>query len=56
MDYDVMMFAVYTLNGAGYDITFTAKYSDARIIVKNNNTIYEFDSVRELVDFAWAVL
>lgn len=55
MDYDRLMFAIYTLNIAGYDITFKAKDSDAMILIKNKNTIYEFDSVRELVDFAWSV-
>lgn len=56
MEYDEIEFAVVTLNHAGYDVIFNKYTSDVRVLVKNNNTIYEFDSIKELVVFAWAVL
>ena len=55
MDYDVLMFAIYTLNIAGYGVMFNTNESDARITIKKNNTVYEFDSIKELIDFTWAI-
>lgn len=56
MEYDELKYAVVILNNAGYDIIFNKYTSNVRICVKINNTIYEFDSIKELVVFAWAVL
>lgn len=56
MEYDELKFAIVTLNNEGCDITFNKYKSDVRICVKINNTMYEFDNIKELVDFAWAVL
>lgn len=55
MEYDELKVAIVILNNAGYDIVFNKHTADVRICVKINNTMYEFDNIKELVDFAWAV-
>lgn len=57
MDNETLMYAVYTLNKVGYEVTFGTKDSMARVWIKHDqiDSHHEFDSVQELVRFAKAL-
>lgn len=57
MNYDVVMYAVYTLNKVGYEVTFGTKDSSSRVWIKHDqlNILFKFKDVQELIEFAKAL-